>query len=148
MPAPRIPFATLQADAFRALSDLNAALYKSGLERKLIDLIFLRVSQINGCAYCVDLHWRELMAQEEDPRRLNSLSTWREAPFFSERERAALNWADAVTDIKSLHCDEDRFALLQAHFDSAQVAALTFTVAAMNAWNRLGISMKMQVKAE
>jgi len=147
MSALRIPFATLQPEAYRALSDLNAALYQSGLERKLIDLLYLRVSQINGCAYCVDLHWRDLMRQDEDPRRLNSLVSWREVPFFSPRERAALRWADAVTDIRNLH-DDAALTELKAQFDNAEIAALTFAVAAMNAWNRLAISLHMQVKAE
>ena len=147
MSAPKIPFATLQAESYGALSNLNAALYKSGLERRLIDLIFLRVSQINGCAYCVDLHWRELMLQDEDPRRLNSLLTWREVPFFSARERAALRWADAVTDIRNLQ-DDTALDGLREHFDNGEIAALTFVVAAMNAWNRLGISLHMQVKPE
>lgn len=146
MSAPRIPFATLQPDAYRALSDLNAALYQSSLGRKLVDLVFLRVSQINGCAYCVDLHWRDLMAQDEDPRRLNSLATWREAPFFDARERAALNWADKVTQIRALHEDDGALASLQEHFDNAEIAALTFAVAAMNAWNRMAVSLHMQVK--
>lgn len=147
MSASRIPFATLQPESYAALSNLSAALYKSGLERKLIDLIFLRVSQINGCAYCVDLHWRELMVQEEDPRRLNSLVTWHEVPFFSERERAALRWAEAVTDIRHLR-DDEALEALRGHFDNGEIAALTFVVAAMNAWNRLSISLHMQVKPE
>ena len=144
---PRVAYAALAPAAYKALRDLSAALYGGALDRVLVDLVFLRVSQVNGCAYCIDLHWRDLIAQSADPRKLNALSAWQEMPFFSERERAALNWAEIVTRTAGRDATDEEFARLRAHFSETEIAELTFTVAAMNAWNRMAISMRQPVKA-
>lgn len=141
----RLMHGNLMPDAYKAIGDLNEAVKGSGLDPKLIDLVYQRVSQLNGCAYCVDLHWRELIAQGEDLQRLNSLMTWREVSLFDERERAALNWAESVTNIQQTHAPDEDFESLKAHFSDAEIAALTYAVALMNMMNRIGVSMRMPV---
>lgn len=141
----RLMHGSLVPEAFKAVGELKTAVGNSGLDPKLIDLIYQRVSQLNGCAYCVDLHWRDLLAQGEDPQRLNSLITWREVGFFDERERAALNWAESVTNIQQTQAPDADFDALRAHFSDAEIAALTYAVALMNMLNRIGISMRMPV---
>lgn len=146
--APRLPYPKLAPKAYRALAELGNALHAGPLGRTLVDLVYLRVSQINGCAYCIDLHWRDLIAQDQDPRRLNGVAGWREMPFFTERERAALNWAELVTGIPHREPDDASFAELKVHFTDAEIADLGFAIAAMNAWNRLGISFRNEVPAQ
>lgn len=141
----RLAYNTLIPDAFNKLVDLTGAIKNSGLDAKLIDLVFQRVSQLNGCAYCVDLHWRDLLAQGEDPQRLNSLVTWREVGFFDARERAALHWAESVTNIQQTHAPDADYEMLHAHFSDTEIAALTGAIALMNMWNRLGISFRLPV---
>ncbi|MEJ7686310.1 MAG: carboxymuconolactone decarboxylase family protein [Variovorax sp.] len=129
----------------RRLLGVNAALDESMLGKRLIHLVFLRVSQLNGCAFCVDMHARELLAAGEDPQRLNSLVTWREVPFFSERERAALNWAESLTRLIDTHAPDEDFEALRAHFDEREIVELTLAVAQINVWNRLGVGMRAPV---
>jgi AhpD family alkylhydroperoxidase len=107
---PRIKYPELAPKPFKALFDLSAAAQSGVLGRKLVELVFLRVSQINGCAFCVDMHWRDLIKQNEDPRRLNAVAAWREARFFDARERAALRWAALVTAIPHQDLDDEDFA--------------------------------------
>lgn len=143
----RLPHAKLAAPAFNAMLKLSEVIHHSGVDPKLLELVFLRVSQINGCAYCIDMHSKDLLKAGEDQQRLNTLAAWREIPFFSEQERAALNWAECFTDL-SRHDearDDAAFALLQQHFSDTEIANLSFAVATINAWNRLGVSMRPQV---
>jgi AhpD family alkylhydroperoxidase len=128
--------------AFQALVGVNTALKDSTLGIVLIDLVFLRVSQINGCAYCVDLHWRDLIAADQDPRALNAVAAWREAPFFDARQRAALAGAETVTDLHRNHVSDEDFNALRPHFNDAEIAELSIAVALMNAWNRIAISLR------
>ena len=106
---------------------------------------FLRVSQINGCAVCIDMHWRDLMAQDEDPRRINAVAGWREASFFDERERAALRWAELVSDIPHGDPSDADFAELKAHFSDKEIAELGFTIAVITSWNLLNVSLRNPV---
>ena len=107
--------------------------------------MLLRVSQINGCAYCIDMHWRDLIKLDADPRHLNALAGWREAPFFSERERAALRWAEIVNAIPHADLSDEEFALLKQHFSDEEIAELGFTIAVINAWNLLNVSFRNPV---
>lgn len=132
-------------ERFAAAAREGAALANSTLGKKLLDLVFLRVSQLNGCAYCVDLHVRDLLAQGEDLQRLNSLVTWREVSLFSER--AALNWAESLTRLADTHAADEDYTPLAAHFSDRETAELTMAVALMNAWNRLGVGMRLPVRA-
>jgi AhpD family alkylhydroperoxidase len=130
--------------AFRPLYDYIAA---SGLDRALVDLVFLRVSQINGCAYCVDLHWRDALKAGDDPRKINCVITWREAPFFSDRERAALAWTDSLTNLAQTGVPDADYHLVKRHFSEKEVADLTIVIALMNAMNRIGVSSRLMPPA-
>lgn len=141
----RLPYAQLAPEAYQAMLGLSQALHHGPLDSRFIELIWLRVSQLNGCAYCVDLHWRELIGQDADPRRLNSLSIWAESPFFDAREKAALQWAEAVTLTAGRTLEDESFAQLRAQFTDAEIAQLGFAIACMNAWNRLAIPFRQPV---
>lgn len=145
MSSPRLPFSTLNAKAYKAMLDVNGALAASTLGKPLIELVFQRVSLMNGCAFCVDMHWHDLLKGGEDPQRLNSLSTWRETDFFSEREQAALAWAESVTDLHRTHIGDEDFAALRPHFSDAEIVDLTFAITTINAWNRLAIAFRNPV---
>jgi AhpD family alkylhydroperoxidase len=145
--AARITYPQLAPKAFESLLALSNAVHKSSLGTRLVDLVFLRVSQINGCAFCIDMHWRDLIRHKADPRHLNAVAGWREAPFFDERERAALRWAEVVTAIPHGDSSDEEFARLQAHFSETEIAELGFAVAAINAWNLLNVSFRTPVPA-
>jgi uncharacterized peroxidase-related enzyme len=146
MSAHRLSFSTLAPEAYRALSSVNGTLEQSSLGKQLIELIHLRVSQINGCAFCVDMHARELLRHDEQLQRLNSLVTWRETDFFSERERAALDWAEAITRVSQQHPSDELLEALKQHFSDKEIVELGFAVATINAWNRLAIGFHAPVK--
>jgi len=143
--APRLAWHQLAPQAYKAMGGVAAVLSDSTLGRKLIDLVQLRVSQINGCAYCVDKHARDLLALGEDFQRLNSLQTWHEVGLFDARERAALRWAESLTHVASTHAPDADFAQLRAHFDEREIVELSLVVSMMNAWNRVGVGMRMPV---
>lgn len=143
--AARIAYPKLAPKAFKALLDLSAAVKAGSLGARLADLVFLRVSQINGCAFCIDMHWADLVRQDADPRHLNAVAGWREAPFFDARERAALRWAEIVTAIPHADPSDAEFAALQAHFSEAEIADLGFAIAAINAWNLLNVGFRNPV---
>lgn len=121
---------------------LEKYLHECGLEEQLLDLIKLRASQINGCAYCLDVHWKDLRALGEKEQRLYSLDAWRESPYYSERERAALAWTEAVTRVSETHVPDEVYEEVKKHFSEKELADLTFAVAAINAWNRLIIAAR------
>ena len=131
------------------MAGVNATLSGSTLGPILTDLVQTRVSQINGCAFCVDMHARDLRKHGETWQRINSLSTWRETGLYSARERAALNWAETMTRLADRHSDRDAdFAALQAEFDEQEIVALCWGIAAINAWNRMGIGMSAPIPAQ
>jgi len=142
---PRLRYADLAPKPFKALLALSAAIHDGTLGRKLVDLVLLRVSQINGCGFCIDMHWCDLVKQGEDPRRLNAVAGWREAPFFDARERAALCWAELVTRIPHQDPSDDDFADVREHFTDAEIAELGFVIVTINAWNRLNVSSRTPV---
>ncbi|KAF1047360.1 MAG: Alkyl hydroperoxide reductase AhpD [Herbaspirillum frisingense] len=143
----RLQHTKLAAPAFNALLKASEAVHQSGVDPRLLELIFLRVSQLNGCAFCVDMHSHDLLKAGEDQQRLNTLAAWREIAFFTEHERAALNWAERFTDLSRQDGEKDdaAFALMQQHFSESEIANITFAVSIINAWNRLGVSMRPQV---
>lgn len=145
MSGPRLPYYSLNAKAYKAMLDINALLDASTLGKRLIGLVFQRVSLMNGCAFCVDMHWQELLKEGEDLQRLNSLSTWRETTFFTEREQAALAWAESVTDLHRTHVSDEDFAALRPHFTDNEIVDLTFAITTINAWNRLAIAFRSPV---
>jgi AhpD family alkylhydroperoxidase len=121
---------------------LESHLHACGLEARLIHLVKLRVSQINGCAYCLDMHWKDLRAIGESEQRLYSLDAWRETPFYTERERAALAWAESVTRVADTHVPDEDFEEAREQFSETELVDLTLAVATINAWNRLAISFR------
>jgi len=145
--AARLPYQKLAPKAFQALLNLSGAVRHDLLGKRLVDLVFLRVSQINGCAFCIDMHWRDLIKQDVDPRHANAVAGWREAPFFSEPERAALRWAEIVTATPASDASDDEFATLREHFSDEQIAELGFAIATINAWNLLNVSFRNPVPA-
>jgi AhpD family alkylhydroperoxidase len=142
---PRLPYQALAPDATKALIALSAAVKQGPLDAHLIDLVWLRISQVNGCTYCIDMHWRDLVKADADPRRLNALVAWEEAPFFDARERAALRWSDIVTRSAGRDASDAEFAALREHFSEPEIAQLGFAISCMNAWNRMGISFRQPV---
>ncbi len=139
---PRINYATAAPGAYKAMAGLEQYLHESGLETGLLHLIKLRVSQINGCAYCLDMHWKDLRAIGESEQRLYSLDAWRECPYYTDRERAALAWAEAVTLITDGHVPDAVYETVRPHFTEKELCDLTLAVATINSWNRLAISSR------
>jgi AhpD family alkylhydroperoxidase len=126
------------------MAGVNAYLKGSAIEPGLRHLVWLRTSQINGCAYCVDLHTREALADGEQPRRLHCLVTWSETALFSAQERAALAWAEALTHISTSHAPEEVYGSVKQHFNDKDLVDLTLMIATMNAWNRMAIGFRRQ----
>lgn len=129
--------------AGQAMLSLGKAVEESGLERSLLELVKVRASQINGCAFCLDMHTKDARAIGETEQRLYALNAWRETPFFSDRERAALEWTEAITRVADTHVPDEVYDRARGQFDEPQLVALTFAAVAINAWNRLAISFRV-----
>jgi AhpD family alkylhydroperoxidase len=128
-------------DAFKAMLALSQVVAKTGLAPQLIDLVNFRVSQLNGCAFCLDMHSKDLRARGETEQRLYMLNAWREAPqLYSERERAALTWAEAVTRLEHQQVPDDVYDEAREEFSEAELTQLTLAVVAINAWNRFNVA--------
>jgi AhpD family alkylhydroperoxidase len=135
----------LNSKGGQAMLSLGKAAEESGLDRSLLELVKTRASQINGCAYCIDMHTKDARAMGETEQRLYALNGWRETPFFSEKERAALEWTEAITRIADTHAPDEVYDRVRQHFDESQLVALTLAAVAINAWNRLAISFRVPV---
>jgi AhpD family alkylhydroperoxidase len=127
-----------------AMLGVERYLHGSGLERSLLDLVSLRVSQINGCAFCIDMHWKDLRAAGETEQRLYSLDAWHESPYYMDRERAALAWAESVTLIRDGHASDLVFESVRPYFTEKELADLTLAIATINTWNRLNIAARTE----
>jgi len=138
----RLDFYKASPAAIKAVMALEEQIGKSGLEQPLVELVRLRASQINGCAYCIDLHTRDARKGGEDDRRLATLSVWRETPFFTERERAALAWTEAVTLVSQDHVPDAVWEAVHPHFEAAELVNLTLLINAINTWNRFAIAFR------
>ena len=141
----RIHYTKVSPGAYHAMLGLEHYLHECGLEESLIHLIKLRTSQINGCAYCLDMHWKDLRAIGESEQRLYSLEAWSETPFYSERERAALAWTEALTRVAETHVPDETYRRVAAEFDESELVALTFAVVVISSWNRLAVSFRAPV---
>ena len=117
-------------------------LSKCGLEHRLLHLLKLRASQINGCAFCIDMHWKDARAAGESEQRLYGLNAWEESPYYTDRERAALAWTESVTQVASTHVPDEVFARAQKHFSEKEIVDLTYAISTINAWNRIAISLR------
>ena len=142
---PRINVAEVAPGFLRAHLALESYVRASGLESSLLHLIKLRASHINGCAYCVDMHTKDARLENESEQRLYAVPVWRETPFFTPRERAALAWTDAVTEISKTHAPDELFEALRDHFTDQEITNLTAAIVVINGWNRLAISMRTPV---
>jgi AhpD family alkylhydroperoxidase len=129
----------------QAMFALQQAVQSSGLEHSLLELVKIRASQMNGCAYCIDMHTKDARAAGESEQRIYALSAWREAPFFSARERAALDWTESLTAIAESHVPDEVFARVREQFEEPELVALTFAIVAINGWNRLATSVRTPV---
>lgn len=127
----------------RAMFSLQHEVESSGLDRSTIELAKIRASQMNGCAYCIDMHTKDARAMGETEQRIYALNAWRETPFFSERERGALEWTEAVTRVGDTHVPDELYERVRQQFTEAELVALTFAVVAINGWNRLAIAFRM-----
>jgi AhpD family alkylhydroperoxidase len=136
----RLNYAKVAPAAYKAMLGLEAYLHQCGLEESLLHLIKLRSSQINGCAYCLDMHWKDLRAIGETEQRLYSLDAWRECPYYTDRERAALVWTEAVTLVANGHVPDAVYEEVRPHFNEKELSDLTFAIATINAWNRMAIA--------
>jgi AhpD family alkylhydroperoxidase len=139
---PRIDYRKYAQEPLQQLLAIEKYIAESALEPKLIHLIKMRASQINGCAYCLDMHSIDARAVGESEQRLYTLEAWRETPFFSERERAALAWTEAVTLISQTHAPDDVYADMQKYFSEKEIVDLTLIAAMINLWNRVAISTR------
>jgi AhpD family alkylhydroperoxidase len=138
----RFNSAKVAPGAYKAMLGLETYLHQCGLEESLLHLIKLRSSQINGCAFCLDMHWKDLRAIGESEQRLYSLDAWRECPYYTDRERAALAWTEAVTLVANNHVPDAVYEEVRQHFNEKELADLTFAVATINAWNRMAIASR------
>jgi AhpD family alkylhydroperoxidase len=138
----RIEYGKIVPEIFQAMLGLEHQVQKSGLESSLLNLVKLRASQINGCAYCIDMHSKDARAAGETEQRLYELNAWREAPFYSQREQAALEWTEAVTLVAEGHVPDQVYEQVREQFNAADLANLTLAVVAINAWNRFGIAFR------
>ncbi len=149
---PRMNFYKAAPDTVNALMALENQIQSSGLEKSLIELVKIRASQINGCAYCINMHTEDARKRGETEQRIYLLDAWRESPLYTERERAALAWTEAVTLISETRAPDDVYEQVRAQFSEEETVNLTMLVATINAWNRLAISFRsihpVRVKAE
>jgi len=142
---PRLDYSKVAPHIFQAMLALEKAVLATGLEHSLLELIKLRVSQINGCALCVDMHFRSARKAGETEERLNLLPVWHEAEVYIPGERAALRWAEALTRLSTGGVSDEDFAAVSAEFSEVEVANLTLAIAAINSWNRFGVGFKIPV---
>ncbi|HEY4709960.1 MAG TPA: carboxymuconolactone decarboxylase family protein [Candidatus Acidoferrales bacterium] len=129
---------------YQAMAALENFVASCGLERPLLELVKMRASQINGCAYCLDMHSKDARALGESEQRLYLLNAWRETPFYTERERAALEWTEAVTLVAENHVSDEVYQAVARHFSEEELANLTLAIATINSWNRLSISFRIE----
>lgn len=139
---PRIDYRKFAPEASKAMYALETYLTHSSLDHNLLHIVKLRASQINGCAFCIDMHWKDARAIGETEQRLYGLDAWRESPYYTDRERAALAWTEALTLISSTHAPDEDFAELQKHFSEQEIIDLVYLISTINAWNRIAISLR------
>lgn len=138
----RLNYSAVNPKAFKAMVGLESFLTESGLETTLLELVKMRASQINGCAYCLDMHSKDARKAGEKEQRIYTLSAWRETPFFTERERAALEWTEELTLIAQNEVSDELYQSVRKHFKEEELVALSMAIVAINGWNRLAISFR------
>ncbi len=139
---PRLSYGKVVPGVFRVMSDMERLVHESGLEPNLLELVKVRASQINGCAYCIDMHWKDARSGGETEQRLYSLNAWRETPFYTERERAALAWAESLTLLSQNDVPDELYEATRRQFSEEELVNLTMAIVAINSWNRLVVSFR------
>jgi AhpD family alkylhydroperoxidase len=142
--AERLKYGKAFPEGIHALLNLGKVIAASGLEPSLMELVKTRASQLNGCAYCIDMHTRDARAAGETEQRLYGLSAWQETPFFTPRERAALAWTEALTNIQQGHAPDEIYEQARSEFDEPELARLTLAITYINAWNRIAIAFRAE----
>lgn len=145
---PRMNIFQAAPDAMKAMLAVEAAIDNSGLEHSLLELVKLRASQINGCAFCIHMHVTDAVKHGESAMRIHLLDAWRESPLYTDRERAALNWTESLTKVAKTGAPDADYERLKAHFDDKEIAYLTTLIAAINLWNRVQIGLRAVHPAE
>jgi AhpD family alkylhydroperoxidase len=139
---PRLEIAKVAPQAYRAMADLESYVRHSGLEPALLELVRLRASQINRCAFCIDMHTKDARAVGESEQRLYALTAWSETPFFTDRERAALAWTEALTMISQTHAPDDVYETVRPYFTEKELVNLTMAIVSINGWNRIALGFR------
>ena len=139
----RLNYGKVAPGVYEAMDALDQYLAGCGLEESLLHLVRLRASQLNGCAYCIDMHWKDLRALGDSEMRLAALDAWRESPFYTAREGAALAWTESVTFVTRDHLPDALLATTREHFSEKELADLTLAITTINAWNRLSIAARL-----
>jgi AhpD family alkylhydroperoxidase len=138
----RLEYAKYAHEPLRSFYAIERCLHDSGIDIKLLHMLKLRASQINGCAYCMDMHWKDARAAGETEQRLYGLNAWREWPFYTDRERAALEWTESVTLVSQTHVPDDVYERVRAQYSEKEIVDLTLAVGIINLWNRIAISFR------
>ena len=138
----RIDYWKIWPEGVQALTAMGKAVNQSGLESSLMELVKLRASQMNGCAFCIDMHSKDALAQGETTERLFGVTAWRETPFFTPRERAALQWTESLTDLTDGHAPDYAYNEVLANFSPEEAVKLTFGIVAINSWNRIALAFR------
>ena len=140
----RLNYAHAFPEGVHAVLNLERTIRSSGLVASLLELVKIRASQLNGCAYCLDMHTKDARAAGETEQRIYALSAWRETPFFTLRERVALAWTEAITNIQQGHASEEAYVEVRSQFDEAEVVKLTLAITQINTWNRIAIAFRAE----
>jgi len=138
----RLDYAKFAHEPLRSLYAIERYLHDSGMDLKLLHMIKLRASQINGCAFCIDMHWKDAIAAGETAQRLYGLDAWRESPYYTEKERAALEWTESLTLVSETHVPDEVYQRARAHYSEKELVDLTIAVGMINMWNRIAISLR------
>ena len=141
---PRLDYTKFAHEPLRSLYAIERYLHDSGIDAKLLHMLKLRASQINGCAFCIDMHWKDAKAVGETEQRLYGLNAWRESPYYTDKERAALEWAEVVTLVSETHVPDDVYARVRAQYSEKEMVDLTLAVGMINLWNRVAISFRTE----
>lgn len=139
----RLDYAKASPEAFKAMVQMEGVVRRSGIDSKLLELIKIRASQLNGCAYCIDMHTKDARFKGENEQRIYALDAWRETPFFTQQERAALAWAETLTNIQIGHAPDAVYQELSRNFSAEERVNLTLAITTINVWNRIAIGFRL-----
>jgi AhpD family alkylhydroperoxidase len=139
----RLDYTKASPEAYKAMAQMEGVVRRSGIDPKLLELIKIRASQLNGCAFCIDMHTKDARSKDENEQRIYALDAWRETPFFTEKERAALAWTEALTNIQVGHAPDAVYHELSRNFSEEEIVNLTLAITTINAWNRIAIGFRL-----